>query len=52
MEISQDPKKNTNTKNELLIKWLFYSSDISPNEEGYHKDDYTYTYLIYDYLKK
>ncbi len=28
-----------------------HSSDISPNEEGYHKDDYTYTYLIYDYLK-
>ena len=28
-----------------------HSSDISPNEEGFHKDDYTYTYLIYDYLK-
>ena len=28
-----------------------HSSDIAPNEEGFHQDDYTYTYLIYDYLK-
>ena len=28
-----------------------HSSDTQPNEEGFHQDDYTYTYLIYDYLK-
>ena len=39
-------------KMNYLSNGCSHSSDISPNEEGFHQDDYTYTYLIYDYLKK
>ena len=28
-----------------------HSSDIMPNQKGKHHDDYTYTYLLYNYLK-
>ena len=28
-----------------------HSSDIMPNERGFHRDDYTYSYLLYSYLK-